>query len=41
MNNIKNIKKANFDIAIIGGAITKSDNIMETAKKFKLLMEEV
>lgn len=37
--NIDTIKKANFNIAIVGGAITKSENIAETAKHFKMLMK--
>lgn len=39
-DSISTIKKANFDIAIVGGAITKSENIKEAAKTFKKLMEE-
>lgn len=39
MLNINTIKKANFNIAIVGGAITKSKNIAETAKQFKMLMK--
>jgi len=39
-DNIPMIKKAKFDIAIVGGAITKSDNIRNASKTFKSLMEE-
>lgn len=39
ISNIKTIKDANFQIAIIGGAITKEQNRGEMAKKFKLLLE--
>lgn len=39
VSNIATIKKANFKIAIVGGAITKAENIGETAKYFKSLME--
>lgn len=38
-SNISTIKKENFNIAIVGGAITKSENIAETAKHFKMLMK--
>lgn len=38
-DSIDTIKKANFDIAIVGGAITKAKNIKETAKDFKGFME--
>lgn len=34
------IKKAKFNIAIVGSAITKSENIKEAAKAFKKIMEE-
>jgi 3-hexulose-6-phosphate synthase len=40
VSSIEAIRKANFDIAIVGGAITKSENISETAKYFKMLMED-
>ncbi len=40
IENISTIKKANFHIAIVGSAITKSVNIKESAKTFKKLMEE-
>ena len=40
-DNINIIKKANFHIAIVGGSITKSSNIKESAKILKKLMEEV
>lgn len=33
--NIAEIKKANFEIAIVGSAITKSANIRESARMFK------
>ncbi|RDU38162.1 3-hexulose-6-phosphate synthase [Neobacillus piezotolerans] len=36
--NIAEIKKANFEIAIVGGGITKSADIRETAKIFKSLV---
>lgn len=39
-DSISTIKESNFDIAIVGGAITKADNIKETAKSFKILMED-
>lgn len=39
-STIDTIKKANFDIAIIGGAITKSQDRKEAAKNFKELMGE-
>lgn len=39
ISNINAIKKANFQIAIIGGAITKEQNRGEMAKKFKMLVE--
>lgn len=39
ISNINAIKKANFQIAIIGGAITKEKNRGEMAKKFKMLTE--
>ncbi|MGG7058853.1 orotidine 5'-phosphate decarboxylase / HUMPS family protein [Clostridium nigeriense] len=39
-DSISTIKKANFDIAIVGGAITKSENIKEATKAFKVLMED-
>ena len=39
VSNIDTIKKANFKIAIVGGAITKAENIAETAKNFKILIE--
>lgn len=39
ISNINSIKKANFKIVIIGGAITKAENISEMAKKFKMLVE--
>lgn len=38
--NITFIKKANFDIAIVGGAITKSENMKEAAKDLKAFMED-
>ena len=38
--NLDIIKKANFHIAIVGSAITKSKNIKEAARTFKELMEE-
>lgn len=38
--SISTIKKAKFDIAIVGGAITKSENIKEAAKILKKIMEE-
>lgn len=38
-DSINIIKEANFDIAIVGGAITKSKNIKEATKAFKILME--
>ncbi len=38
--SIKLIKESNFEIVIVGGAITKSENIKETAKTFKELMED-
>ncbi|MBE6054581.1 MAG: 3-hexulose-6-phosphate synthase [Clostridium sartagoforme] len=40
-DNISIIKKVNFHIAIVGGSITKSSNIKESAKIFKKLMEEI
>ncbi len=39
ISNINSIKKANFQIVIIGGAITKQENIGAMAKKFKMLVE--
>ncbi|MGG7143093.1 orotidine 5'-phosphate decarboxylase / HUMPS family protein [Clostridium nigeriense] len=39
-DSISTIKKANFHIAIVGGAITKSENIKEATKAFKVLMED-
>ena len=39
-DNISTIKKAKFHIAIVGGAITKSENIREAAKDFKAFMED-
>ena len=39
-DSINTIKKAKFHIAIVGGAITKSENIKEAAKTFKEFMEE-
>ena len=38
--SISIIKEVSFDIAIVGGAITKSKNIKEAAKAFKSLMED-
>ena len=39
ISNIKVIKKAPFEIAIVGGAITKAQNRGEKAKEFKLFLE--
>lgn len=39
LSNINAIKKAKFEIAIIGGAITKAENPGEMAKRFKILLE--
>lgn len=39
ISNINTIKKANFQIAIVGGAITKEQNRGEMAKKFKIFVE--
>jgi len=39
LSNINAIKKAKFEIAIIGGAITKAENRGEMAKRFKILLE--
>lgn len=41
MQNITDVKRGNFEIVIIGGAITKSDNVKQAAQKFKMLMEDV
>jgi 3-hexulose-6-phosphate synthase len=41
LKNIDTIKKGNFEIAIIGGSITKSENRKEAARTFKMLIEGV
>ncbi len=38
-NSIKLMKDSNFEIVIVGSAITKAHNIKESAKAFKILME--
>ena len=39
ISNLKTIKNADFEIAIVGGAITKAQDRGEIAKKFKQLLE--
>ena len=39
-DSISTIKKAKFHIAVVGGAITKAEDIKEAAKDFKAFMED-